>query len=1226
MPDDFIRITGARQHNLKNITVALPKHSLTVITGVSGSGKSSLAFDTLYAEGQRRYVESLSAHAQQFLERLEKPDVDSIEGLSPAIAIEQHTAAANPRSTIATVTEIYDFLRVLYATCGTPHDPVTGAKIHRYTTPEIAEEILALPEGSRIMVLAPLPESETMQPKKLFEKLQRQGFVRVRVNGAVCDLEDRPDVKEGAPVDLVVDRLVVRPDIRTRLMDSLPVALRWSGAASRVLVLIQEGDSWREKVFTTLYANPETGFRMPPLTPRHFSFNSHAGACATCEGLGTQMWCDPDLLVPDQQKSLADGAVKTWWGKNPKLKSVHDRKIAALAAHFGVDVKAPFASLPQAFKDALFHGTGKTAIKMDIAKSATTRVVAKPFEGLAHEAQRLLAESESEFVKLNIRRYMNPAPCQACKGRRLKPEFLAVTLEVNPVGSAAISDFNDDHEAAHHRTNAPTALESAWAFLRRTAGAVREESPAETLRGNEAARRKQYEILHTWCLQEGLIWNPPGELHLLDYGGEHDIYEVVEKAGHGLRPRIFKATRPLYAGITPRAVKLQGGGVRVAQDDASPLEYLDRQLLQNMVLGDDIWFEGIWESSEGLRLVISQRVLNGELPERDEVAVMLEGRGFVNVGENFWYRSTDGLGVSDTKQANLIKGEDGIVDVIDVVMFRPTRAMLEHWGVNNVAGTSGPREFRGPEVPATVAIDQFTALTVSEARNALRSLNLTEQQRQIVPEVLRELESRLRFLDDVGVGYLTLSREYGSLSGGEAQRIRLATQLGSRLSGVLYVLDEPSIGLHQRDNDRLLATLRELRDLGNTVVVVEHDEDTIAAADFVIDLGPGAGPRGGELIAAGTVNEVRAAEKSETGRFLAGIARIAAPKHRVVPPPVPGLKQDVLDTGWITVHGAAENNLRGMDVSFPLGCMVCVTGVSGSGKSTLVDDILRREIFRRLYQSKDPPGKHAGISGLQQLDKAVVIDQSPIGRSPRSNPATFIGAFTQIRELFSQLPASKVRGYTPGTFSFNTAGGRCETCEGDGLIRIDMHFLSDVYVTCEACEGKRYNREVLEVTYKGRNIAEVLEMSLDEASDFFRAVLGLGDKLRMMCSVGLGYLKLGQPANTLSGGEAQRLKLAAELGKRATGRTLYLLDEPTTGLHFSDIEVLLRVLFNLRDQGNTLIVIEHNLDVIKCADWVIDMGPEGGAAGGGIVAQGPPEKIAACAESLTGHYLRAKLQ
>lgn len=962
MGDDFIRITGARQHNLKNISVTLPKNRLTVITGVSGSGKSSLAFDTLYAEGQRRYVESLSAQAQQFLERLEKPDVDSIEGLSPAIAIGQHTAAANPRSTIATVTEIYDFLRVLYATCGTPHDPETGVPIHRYTTPEIAEVILAMPEGTRLMVLAPLPESETMQPKKLFEKLARQGFVRVRVNGVVRDLEEKPEVEEGGAIDLVVDRLVVRPEARSRLMDSLPVALRWSGPASRVLILTQDGDTWRERVFTTLYANPETGFRMPPLTPRHFSFNSHAGACPACEGLGTQMWGDPDLIVPDKEKSLATGAVKTWWGKNPKLKAVHDRWIHALSAHFSADTKAPFSALPAAFKDALFYGTGKTPIKLDLAKSATTRIVGKPFEGLVPEAQRLLEESESEFVKQNVRRYMNPAPCTVCKGRRLKPEFLAVTLAAS-----------------------------------------------------------------------------------------------------------------------------------------------GRQL----------------------------------------------------------------------------------------------------------------------------AIDEFTALTIAGARETLHGLSLTPQQRQIVPEVLREMESRLRFLDDVGVGYLTLSREYGTLSGGEAQRIRLATQLGSRLSGVLYVLDEPSIGLHQRDNDRLLATLRELRDLGNTVIVVEHDEDTIASADWLIDLGPGAGPRGGEIIAAGAVKTVAACEHSVTGQFLNGTARIAVPKRRMTPPPLPAAKAkagEVLENGWITVHGAAENNLRQVDASFPIGCLVCVTGVSGSGKSTLVDDILRREVFRRLYHAKDPPGKHAGISGLQQIDKAVVIDQSPIGRSPRSNPATYIGAFTHIRDLYSQLPASKVRGYTPGTFSFNTAGGRCETCEGDGLIRIDMHFLSDVYVTCEACEGRRYNREVLEVTFKGRNIADVLEMTLDEAADFFRTVPGLGDKLRMMGSVGLGYLKLGQAANTLSGGEAQRIKLAAELSKRATGRTLYLLDEPTTGLHFSDIETLLRVLFGLRDQGNTLIVIEHNLDVIKCADWIIDIGPEGGAAGGQIVAAGPPETIAACKASLTGRYLRAKLK
>ncbi len=966
--DQSIRIGGARQHNLKNITVTLPKSSLTVITGVSGSGKSSLAFDTLYAEGQRRYVESLSAHAQQHLERLEKPDVDFIEGLSPAIAIGQHTAMANPRSTIATVTELYDYLRVLYATCGQPHDPETGVPIHRYTTPEICETLLGLPEGTRLMLLAPLPEHETAQPLKLFDKLARQGFVRVRIRGEIHELESKPPCREGEPVDLVVDRLVVKAEARTRLMDSLPVALRWSGARSQVLALRQEGDVWHEQVYTTLYANPETGFRMPPLTPRHFSFNSQQGACPRCHGTGAEMHADPALLVPDTGKSLQDGAVKTWWGKNPKLKVLHDRKIGALAEHFAVSPEQPFSALPEAFKRALFHGTGAATLKMSITKSASTKVVAKPFEGLLAEAVRLLEESESEFIKQNIRRYMNAAPCSVCAGRRLKPEILAVTL--------------------------------------------------------------------------------------------------------------------------PAARKREGA-------------------------------------------------------------------------------------------ASIVPG----------------------W-----------------------AIDHCTALTIAEAREWLGALQLTSQQAEIAVEVLREIESRLRFLADVGVEYLTLAREYGSLSGGESQRIRLARQLGSRLSGVLYVLDEPSIGLHQRDNDRLLETLRHLRDLGNTVVVVEHDEDTIAAADWVIDLGPGAGPLGGEVMAAGTVDKIRENPNSLTGRYLTGAAEIPLPARRV--PAAARCEQGgggALDSGWLTVVGARENNLRDVDAHFPLGCLTCVTGVSGSGKSTLVDDVLRREVFRRFYHAKDPPGKHDAILGLEQIDKAVVIDQSPIGRNPRSNPATYVGVFSLVRDLYSQLPAAKVRGYTPGTFSFNTAGGRCELCEGDGLICIDMHFLSDVYVTCEACEGRRYNREVLEVTFKGRNISEVLEMTLAEAGEFFRSVPSIGDKLRVMNKVGLGYLRLGQAANTLSGGEAQRIKLAAELSKRSTGKTLYLLDEPTTGLHFADISALMPVLYDLRDQGNTVIVIEHNLDVIKCADWVIDLGPEGGSHGGQILAEGPPEVIAQCPSSLTGRYLQGKL-
>ena len=938
MQEAMIKIVGARQHNLQNLTVEFPRHRLVVITGVSGSGKSSLAFNTLYAEGQRRYVESLSTSAQLSLEKMEKPEVDFIEGLSPAIAIAQLTAQQNPRSTIATATEIYDYLRVLYATCGQPHDPKTGQPVERHTTQSIVEALLAWPENSRILLLAPLLPSEVLQPKKLWEKLSRQGFVRVRVGGEIHEIEDQPAVKKGGSVDLVIDRLVIRPEHRNRLVESVTVALRWSGSQSTLVALRQLEQGWEEQSFTTLFLNPVTGFRMPPLTPKHFSFNSHHGACGECHGLGQQMHGDPALLVPDAAKSLADGALKTWWSKNPKLKVLHDRSLSALVAHFAINEKCPFVELPEEFREALFHGL-HTGLKIGGK--------IKPWEGLLPQAARLLAESESEFMKLNVRRFMNPMPCPACHGLRLKPEILAVTL--------------------------------------------------------------------------------------------------------------------------------------ASQD-----------------------------------------------------------------------------------QARSIIG--------------------------------------------------FTSLTITEARAWLRALQLTERQRLISVDVLRELDERLRFLENVGLGYLTLNRNNSTLSGGEAQRIRLASQLGSRLSGVLYVLDEPSIGLHQRDNDRLIATLHELRDRGNSVIVVEHDEDTIRAADYVLDLGPGAGPLGGHLTAQGTPREIEQNPNSLTGKFLAGTETIQPAARRVAP-----------GKDWLTVHGATEHTLKSIDAAFPLGCFICVTGVSGSGKSTLVDDILRRELFRKFYHAKDPPGAHHRITGLELIDKAIVIDQSPIGRNPRSNPATFVGAFTGIRELYAQLPSAKVRGYTAGTFSFNTKGGRCEVCEGDGQIQIDMHFLADVYVTCDACEGRRYKPEVLEVLYKGQSIAEVLEMNLLQSAEFFRTIPGLSDKLRTLCQVGLGYLKLGQAANTLSGGEAQRIKLAGELSKRSTGRTLYLLDEPTTGLHFADIETLLRVLFGLRDQGNTLIIIEHNLEVIKCADWVIDLGPEGGQDGGQIVAAGPPEVIAAHPLSHTGHYLRRKL-
>ena len=993
-PDSgWIRVSGARQHNLKNLSLALPKNRLIVVTGVSGSGKSSLAFDTLYAEGQRRYVESLSAYARQFLERLEKPDVDAIEGLSPAIAIEQRSSAPNPRSTVATTTEIYDYLRVLYAACGQPHDPATGEPLFRQSIPQIAATLQALPEGTRIIILAPLPVAEA-GPKgdlrPLLTRLQKAGFVRLRVNGTVSEMESlaaeqasgeepwRFSPATPPSVEIVIDRLAIRPDGVDRLIDSVRTALRWS--RDEVWVLIDDAardapPRWREQRFTTSFTNPATGFRLGELTPRHFSFNSQLGACPDCQGLGVQLEIAPDLLVPDPKLSLAEGALTSWWTGNPSMLAVFRQEVDALASHFGAARDVPFEQLPAAFRDALFHGTGTTAIKTGWKTGAATRSLAKPFEGLIPQGRRLYHSSESESLKRRLARLMRGTTCPSCAGRRLRPEILAVTL---------------------HRAR-------SVAFQ-----ATSEENK-----------------------------KPPSEIGL---------------------------TRRLEGGAT-------GGAL---------------------------------------------------------------------------------------------------------------------------------------------SIDRFCALTVTAARAWLADIGLTDAQQLIASEPVKEINARLHFLDNVGLGYLTLDREMGTLSGGEAQRIRLATQIGSGLSGVLYVLDEPSIGLHQRDNERLIGTLLHLRDLGNTVLVVEHDEETMRAADWLVDLGPGAGPHGGELLAAGPPAAVACDPHSLTGRYLSDSRPHRSTRRH----------PSQLTTDHLVVHEASEHNLKNVTVRFPVGLLTCVTGVSGSGKSTLVDDILRRALARRFYHAKDTPGRHREITGLEHFDKLVVVDQDPIGRSPRSNPVTYLGVFTEIRKLFAALPASKVRGFTAGTFSFNTKGGRCEACEGDGQLRIDMHFLTDVFITCDACGGRRYQRDVLDVTYKGRSVADVLAMSFDEAAAFFRPVPQISEKLRTVGRVGLGYLHLGQGANTLSGGEAQRLKLAAELGKRATGRTLYLLDEPTTGLHFQDIEVLLDVLFRLRDAGNTLVVIEHNLDVIRAADWIVDLGPGGGEAGGQLVAEGPPEAIATCAASETGRFLR----
>lgn len=938
MVQDFIRVRGARQHNLKNVDVDIPRHRLVVLTGVSGSGKSSLAFDTLYAEGQRRYVQSLSAYARQFLDQLEKPDVDFIEGLSPAVAIEQVHSTPNPRSTIATVTEVYDYLRVLYAVAGQPHDPETGEALVKNTPSEIGARLLELKQGTRCVVLAPLAAQDGPSLKGTFDKLRRQGYVRVRVDGQICELDDTLQPERGVEhkIEVVVDRLVIRDGVRQRLMESIEAALKWN--EWEVQFLVSNDVSEEVLIFSTAYTNPRTGYLMEKLTPQHFSFNTHAGACPVCEGVGSLMAPDLGLIVPDTSISIKEGAVKSWWSKNPKLRQIQQLGIEVLAKSFGVALDAPFKSLSQAFRDALFYG-----IKKDT----------KPYEGLLNEALRLHREAESDSLRTQITRFMNPRPCSSCGGRRLRKESLAVKL---CSGSTALS--------------------------------------------------------------------------IQDYSS---------------------------------------------------------------------------------------------LPIRDALAWM-------------------------------------------------------------------------------------------------KALEVTEHQRTYVNELQKEILKRLDFLEQVGLGYLGLNRESGTLSGGEMQRIRLATQIGAGLAGVLYVLDEPSIGLHPADTDRLIQTLLRLRDLGNTVLVVEHDEAMMLAADHVIELGPAAGVHGGKITAQGTPREVMALKESLTGAYLSESLRIKAPSGRMTP------TSDFFTTkgnaNALTIHKATEHNLRSITAAFPVGCLTCVTGASGSGKSTLVNKVLMRAVLRHFYRAKDEPGQHESITGLDAFDKVVVIDQSPIGRSPRSNPATYTGAFTAIRELYAQLPLARVRGYDSGRFSFNTPGGRCEKCQGDGQIKIDMHFLADVYVTCDHCQGKRYNAETLEITFKGTNIAEVLAMTVTEAARFFGKASAISAKLLTLEECGLGYIRLGQAGNTLSGGEAQRIKLSAELARKATGRTLYVLDEPTTGLHFADIQTLLGVLFRLRDAGNTLIVIEHHLDVIRCADWIIDLGPGGGNEGGYIVATGTPEDIMKVPESVTGQYLK----
>lgn len=941
---DWITVSGAREHNLKNVSVEIPRDRLTTITGLSGSGKSSLAFDTLYAEGQRKYVESLSAYARQFLDQMQKPDVDHIDGLSPAISIEQRTAGSNPRSIVATTTEIHDYLRLLFANVGKPHCPKCGKPITKQSAEEIVDQLLGFPEKTRLMILAPVVQGRKGTHEEVFASIRKQGFVRVRVDGSFYELEETPalDKKKNHSVDVVVDRLAVDSKLRSRLTDSVETALKTSDGV--LMALTEKGkDKWNETLYSERNACIPCGLSFDTLTPRHFSFNSPYGACPTCHGLGTMLVFDEDLVIPDPSLSLEDGAIHAWRRGGRRLIIYYKGLIRAVAKHYGVDLKTPFSELPESFRQILLYGSGDEEMEFGFWRGGSYHRYDKAFEGVIPNLERRLEETDSEFTRQRLHGYMSRQHCKTCNGARLRPEALSCTI-----------------------------------------------------------------------------------------------------AGKS------------------------------------------------------------------------------------------------------------------------------IVDVC--------------------------------------------GLSIHKALAFFEGLSLSRQDEQIAKEVLKEIRQRLRFLTEVGLGYLSLDRESGTLSGGEAQRIRLATQIGAGLVGVLYVLDEPSIGLHQRDNEKLLVTLQNLRDLGNTVVVVEHDEQTIRESDYIVDLGPGAGVHGGEIVFAGEWTDLLKCKNSLTAQYLNRHMVIEVPRQRVRS-----------RNGTLEVVGAAENNLKGIDVKIPLGRFICVTGVSGSGKSTLVDDILRRALFRHLHGAKENPGQHKEIKGMDKLDKVIVIDQSPIGRTPRSNPATYTGTFTLIRDLFAQLPASKMRGYGPGRFSFNVKGGRCESCKGDGIIKIEMHFLPDVYVTCEQCQGKRYNKETLEVRYNGKNIAEVLDMTIEEALAFFKPVPSIARKLKTLDDVGLGYLSLGQSATTLSGGEAQRMKLSSELSRKDTGRTLYLLDEPTTGLHFADIHRLLGVLHRLRDAGNTVLVIEHNLDVIKTADYIIDLGPEGGDGGGELVVAGTPEEVAAHPGSHTGRYLKAYL-
>ena len=940
--NDKIIIKGAKEHNLKNINIEIPRDKLVVITGLSGSGKSSLAFDTLYAEGQRRYVESLSSYARQFLGIMEKPAVESIEGLSPAISIDQKTTSKNPRSTVGTVTEIYDYIRLLYARIGTPYCPHCGIKIEKQSIDQIVDNIMALEADTRIQVLAPVIRSKKGEFIKQLEDYQKEGFVRARIDGKIYELSDdiELDRKKKHEIELVVDRLVIKEDIRSRLTESVETALKHADNLVLIDVVGQ-----KTILYSTNYACPHCGFSFPELSPRMFSFNNPFGACPECSGIGYLMKMDPDLIIPDKNKTLYDGVKAFGSSVMKRADTMAKMYFESIGRHYGVDISVPIKKLPKDFLDKILYGTGSEVIDFQFESSAGTRRFSTPFEGVLPTLDRRHNETKSQGMRDFYEMYMSNSECPACKGARLRPEILSIKI-----GDKNINDLTD--------------------------------------------------------------------------------------------------------------------------------------------------------------------------------------------------------------------------------------------------------------------------MSINKIKDFLNNLELTKTQAMIADMILKEIDKRLQFLVDVGLEYLTLSRSAGTLSGGEAQRIRLATQIGSGLTGVLYILDEPSIGLHQRDNDKLLATLKKLRDLGNTLIVVEHDEDTMYAADQIIDIGPGAGSHGGNVMAQGTAEEIKNVENSVTGQYLSGRKRIPVPKKR----------RKMVKGKVIEVQGATENNLKNISVKFPLGLFTCITGVSGSGKSTLINEVLYKTIAKELNGANEKPGKCKGVKGLEQIDKIINIDQSPIGRTPRSNPATYTGLFDLIRDIFAGTNEAKLRGYQKGRFSFNVAGGRCESCNGDGVHKIEMHFLPDVFVPCEVCKGKRYNHETLEVKYKGKSIADVLDMTIEEALEFFDKIPKIKQKLQTLYDVGLSYIKLGQPSTTLSGGEAQRVKLATELSKRATGKTLYILDEPTTGLHIADVHKLVDILHRLVDTGNTILVIEHNLDLIKTCDYIVDLGPEGGDAGGEVIAVGTPEQICKNDRSYTGKFLKKYLE